>query len=209
MSKQENIEKNIAICFDGYQPLITKDQNGHRSLELKFFLEDEQIPDELLQIYLSAHEDELFFIFSNASSKIDRVDFCKRWDAKIMAFINFGILKGKDKKDIIDKLRYDIVQILLYPEGEKDLNDFLIEKSTSVTRKIILKVNESGDILNKVRLPFWYKDIESTRSNIQLQRQEWETILPCEGSDVEFLFNEKEKIAESEFAKIERWLNEE
>ena len=62
---------------------------------MEMFYEDGKKPDELQQVYLSEKEDELFIILQ-MEPDMDAKKLSDKWDAKILAFINFGEDYGTD-----------------------------------------------------------------------------------------------------------------
>ena len=144
-----------------------------------------------------------------------------------MAFINFGSLPD-DNRESIKKLRYNIVQVVLYGTGENkngvkymnEPSDFSEEKSTSVSRKIFIKSNDADELdeENKILLPFWYDEFEKIPENVEAEQQ-LKKMLPDE-YEVATLYQEHEKVdmrkkehetgdfsyTEDEFESIKRWL---
>ena len=92
-------------------------------------------PKELLGIYISKNRDELFFVLDGEAMEIN--ELCDKWDDYIRVFTLFN---GED--NIICKLKYNIVQLVIYSNGKPDKNR---EGNLFITRKIIL----NGDLSNK------------------------------------------------------------
>ena len=167
---------------------------------MEFFLENGEIPNQLREIYLSKYRDELFLILQpDRDENVKK--FCQRWDNNIMAFINFGSLPD-DNRESIKKLRYNIVQVILYGIGENingvkymnEPDDFSEEKSTSVSRKIFIKSNDADELdeENKILLPFWYDEFEKIPENMEAEQQ-LKRMLPDE-YEVAKLYQEHEKV---------------
>ena len=124
---------NWQSCFEKYKykSLISEDKNENEKILMEMFYEDGKKPDELQQVYLSEKEDELFIILQ-MEPDMDAKKLSDKWDAKILAFINFGEDYGTDHA-WIEKKKYNITQIILHREKlqNKDL-----EKSVDISRKI-------------------------------------------------------------------------
>lgn len=214
-------------CFEkyGYYSLLNYETDDIEP-EMEFFLENGEIPNQLREIYLSKYRDELFLILQpDRDENVKK--FCQRWDNNIMAFINFGSLPN-DNRESIKKLRYNIVQVILYGIGENingvkymnEPDDFSEEKSTSVSRKIFIKSNDADELdeENKILLPFWYDEFEKIPENMEAEQQ-LKRMLPDE-YEVATLYQEHEKVdmrkkeneagdfsyKEDEFESIKRWL---
>ena len=212
-------------CFERYhyQPLIIDNTDGNRSLEIVMFLQENKVPDELRQIYLSKSRDEMFIILQ-PKPKTNIEDFCNRYDTRIMAFINFGTLLGNGH-EAIRKLQYNITQILLYTNdktGNLPLmecpDNFSEEKSVSISRKIFVQcgANDNIDSDNRLLLPFWYEELKVESPAID-QEEKLSDLLPNTDA-VTFLYNKRLKIdhrkqlseqlnfTEEEFASVKGWL---
>ena len=214
-------------CFEKYVycSLLNYDTDKIKP-EMDFFLEDGEIPNQLREIYLSKCKDELFLILQPDEDE-DIKKFCQIWDNNIMAFINFGSLPN-DNRESIKKLRYNIVQVVLYGTGENkngvkymnEPSDFSEEKSTSVSRKIFIKSNDADELdeENKILLPFWYDEFEKISENVEAE-QHLKKMLP-DKHEFATLYQEHEKVdmrrkeheasnfsyTEEEFELIKRWL---
>ena len=88
---------NWQSCFEKYKykSLISEDKNENEKILMEMFYEDGKKPDELQQVYLSEKEDELFIILQ-MEPDMDAKKLSDKWDAKILAFINFGEDYGTD-----------------------------------------------------------------------------------------------------------------
>lgn len=123
MILQEEFRKN------GYKDILT----GGIALEYGINLEDiydvEQKPKELLNIFISDPGDELFFLLDGDQGDVDSL--CDLWDDRIRIFT---IISGKS--EMIYKLKYNIVQLIVYSGGIPDKSR---EGNLLISRKIILK----------------------------------------------------------------------
>ena len=179
---------NWQSCFEKYKykSLISEDKNENEKILMEMFYEDGKKPDELQQVYLSEKEDELFIILQ-MEPDMDAKKLSDKWDAKILAFINFGEDYGTDHAWI----EYNITQIILHREKlqNKDL-----EKSVDISRKIFLKCDENGELEEneKVRLPFLYDEFETMEIKLD-QDDELMKILP-DKKTLSFLYEKRKKI---------------
>ena len=182
---------NWQYCFEKYKykSLISEDKNENEKILMEMFYEDGKKPDELQQVYLSEKEDELFIILQ-MEPDMDAKKLSDKWDAKILAFINFGEDYGTDHA-WIEKIKYNITQIILHREKlqNKDL-----EKSVDISRKIFLKCDENGELEEneKVRLPFLYDEFETMEIKLD-QDDELMKILP-DKKTLSFLYEKRKKI---------------
>ena len=182
---------NWQPCFEkyNYKSLISEDKNENEKILMEMFYEDGKKPDELQQVYLSEKEDELFIILQ-MEPDMDAKKLSDKWDAKILAFINFGEDYGTDHA-WIEKIKYNITQIILHREKlqNKDL-----EKSVDISRKIFLKCDENGELEEneKVRLPFLYDEFETMEIKLD-QDDELMKILP-DKKTLSFLYEKRKKI---------------
>lgn len=224
-------------CFEKYhyQPLITDDVDGKRSLAIGMFLNydelpDEscqiplskpnngEVPDELRQIYLSKPKDEMLMILQ-PKPKTSIEGFCSFWDKRIMAFINFGVLP-RGGHEAVKKLQYNITQILLCEDLALmyRLGNLSQEKSVNVSRKIFIEcgANDTIDNESMLKLPFWYEGLKAV-SSAQDQEEKLKYLLPDEGP-AEFLCDEHKKMnrrtqpsellnfTEKQFTSVKGWL---
>ena len=182
---------NWQSCFEKYKykSLISEDKNENEKILMEMFYEDGKKPDELQQVYLSEKEDELFIILQ-MEPDMDAKKLSDKWDAKILAFINFGEDYGTDHA-WIEKIKYNITQIILHREKlqNKDL-----ETSVDISRKIFLKCDENGELEEneKVRLPFLYDEFETMEIKLD-QDDELMKILP-DKKTLSFLYEKRKKI---------------
>ena len=217
-------------CFKRYKyESINLDDETKRNGIGMFFKEGKRL-QELRAIYLSSKKDELFIVLQPSIKVKNISEFCKEWDNRIMAFINFGNIPGEIHSSI-HKLRYNITQIILYRQSEKEIriqdapliekpDSFVEEKSTSVARKIFIGCDENDEFNDESRvlLPFWYEELEEVEMEQELEK-ELDVLLPKDG-EVAFLlkkriekdsigkknFNEELNFKEEEFQAVKEWL---
>lgn len=176
-------------CFEKYKytPFFKNNSTAYEEI-IEIFKDDDCISDELLQIYLSDREDELFLILRiENESKIEKV--CEKWDRKILAFLNFGVNLGFSD-EIMHKIEYNVVQIILCAND----CDKKIEKSTSISRKIILKCEKDDELIEseQLLLPFWYQELKEITHNDN-ERKLLDNLLPKK-ENMLFLYQKREKL---------------
>ena len=132
MILQEEFMKN------GYKDILVGDIASEYEINLEDVFDIEQKPESLLSIFISDQKDELFFLLDGDLKKIDSL--CDYWDGRIRVFM---IINGKSKT--IHKLKYNIVQLIVYSEGTPDRSR---ESNLLISRKIIIK----GDMTDKDRI---------------------------------------------------------
>ncbi|RGX90423.1 hypothetical protein DXA60_16875 [Roseburia sp. OF03-24] len=178
-------------CFEKYKykSLISESNNENEKTLMEMFFEEGEKPDELQQVYLSEKEDELFIIL-RMEPDIDAKQLSDKWDAKILAVINFGEGCGISHT-WLEKMKYNITQIILYGEKLRNKN---LEKSIDISRKIFLKCDKNDELeeTEKVRLPFLYDEFETMEIKLN-QREEIIELLP-DKDEFPFLYEEHKKI---------------
>lgn len=178
-------------CFEmyKYKSLFSEVDNKKQKILKAILFEDGIEPDELKEIYLSEREDELFIILQ-INQGVNVNDLSNEWDAKILAFINFGENLGVDHL-WIEKIKYNITQILLY-NSEMENKD--LEKSVDISRKIFLKCDENGELNDneRVRLPFLYDEFNAVTIN-ENQNNILKNMLPDKNS-LPFLYKKHNRI---------------
>ena len=178
-------------CFEKYKykSLISESNNENEKTLMEMFFEEGEKPDELQQGYLSEKEDELFIIL-RMEPDIDAKQLSDKWDAKILAVINFGEGCGISHT-WLEKMKYNITQIILYGEKLRNKN---LEKSIDISRKIFLKCDKNDELeeTEKVRLPFLYDEFETMEIKLN-QREEIIELLP-DKDEFPFLYEEHKKI---------------
>lgn len=132
MILQEEFKKN------GYKDILVGDIASEYEINLEDVFDLEQKPEALLSIFISDQKDELFFLLDGDLERLDSL--CDYWDDRIRVFM---IINGKSKA--IHKLKYNIVQLIVYSEGTPDRSR---ESNLLISRKIIIK----GDMTDKDRI---------------------------------------------------------
>lgn len=202
----------------GYINIIDRAKAIQYDLFVNMLYEDgKNIPPELKYLYISKTRDELFFILDGREQEICRL--CEKWDRKISAFITFG---SSDRK-IVKRLKYNVIQIILYDLPVVDRSE---EKSLNVTRKLFVPSSflENGDIniLDEdiVEIPFYLiENKHFEKSNAVLN--ELKRNLPNSENEIFDFLNVKRKLVfkkkenkilkknfkEDEYNKIKEWLD--
>ena len=121
--------------INGYKDLLVGDIASKYEINLEDIFDLDQKPEELLSIFISDQRDELFFLLNGDLAEIDSL--CDVWDDRIRVFT---IINGKS--EAIHKLKYNIVQLIVYSEGIPDRSP---EGNLLISRKIIIK----GDMTDK------------------------------------------------------------
>ena len=103
MILQEEFKKS------GYKDLLVGDIASEYEVKLEDIFDLDQKPKELLSIFISNQRDELFFLLDGGMADIGSL--CDYWDDRIRVFT---IINGKSKE--IHKLKYNIVQLIVYSE---------------------------------------------------------------------------------------------
>lgn len=134
----------------GYQDILKENTAAECGINLEDLFDLDDIPRELLGIYISDLKDDLFFLLDGDSMSIDGLT--KQWDDRIRVFT---IINGK--KEAIRRLKYNIVQLIVC-SGE--ILDKSREADLYITRKIIIKCDLSDksqiviDDAEAIELPF-------------------------------------------------------
>ena len=207
--------------FDTYKYCdLLKDENDVRfKLSVGLFYDDNgEIPQELKHLYISKTGDELFLVLDSTNYTIK--ELCKKWDQKISIFIAFGSNEGSVTK----KLKYNVVQIILYKGNIEDRSE---EGSLSVSRKILLpfEVSEEGDIIiadeEVVEIPFYIVPVGDFMVQPNILKDLKACIPDSIADDLGFLNEPMKKgnrkkgddnkiikiFNEDQYRKIEGWLN--
>lgn len=95
---QEEFLKN------GYKTILNEKNGNTYHINLDDIFDVDNKPSELIEIYISEQQDELFFIIDG--NKRDINELCDIWDDRIRIFT---ILNGKG--EVIQRLKYNIIQI--------------------------------------------------------------------------------------------------
>ena len=162
--------------------------------------EKDGLPENLKSVFISANEDELYFVFDCKDKEIQTIeDSSKDFDNMISVFVNFGNYENTKK------FRYNIFQIFLIGE-EQELDDKVCKKlkeSTNATRKIFLRskglsVNDEDLFL----LPFWFDNQHEPGVFIKESMPELEGV-------PDFLmkkYEDNHEFSDNEIEKVKEWL---
>ena len=129
---------------NGYKKLLSGENANIYQINLEDFFDLNDIPSELIEIYISEKQDELFFIIDGDGMEIN--ELCDTWDDRIRVFT---IINGKNT--IIQKLKYNIVQLIIYSDDIPDKNregNLYISRKIDDRNRILLDDDES------IELPF-------------------------------------------------------
>lgn len=212
MLLQEFFTKN------NYSNIIKKEDAVSYGLSVgMLYDEDEIIPKEFKYLYISKTCDELFFILDGR--EYDLTELCEKWDRKISAFMTFG---SKDK-EILRKLKYNAIQIILY---ESPIVDRSEEGSLNVTRKILLPCTFKGNGMIEIKddeaigIPFYLIPAGDFKVNEEFVSQLNDCFPQDKRGEFEFLSLERKKqkriddnnvlrknFRREEYDKIKEWLN--
>ena len=129
MILQEEFKKS------GYKDILVGNIASEYGINLEDLFDLNQKPEELLCIFISEQRDDLFFLLDGDLMEINTL--CDRWDDRIRVFM---IINGKAKA--IHKLKYNIVQLIVYSKENLDKNR---EGNLLISRKILIK----GDMTDK------------------------------------------------------------
>ena len=198
----------------GYQDILEETIAVEFGINLEDLFELDDIPEELLSIYISDLKDDLFFILNGDSMSIDKLT--QQWDDRIRVFT---IINGK--KESIRRLKYNIVQLIIC-SGE--ILDKSRESDLYITRKIIIK----GDLSNKrqivieddeaIELPFhmiptgaFTPNAEKSSRLNQLLPEDLELLSLMKGTHTKAKRREGQKVqnksfGETDYNKIKEWL---
>ena len=199
---------------NGYKDLLVGDIASKYEINLEDIFDLDQKPEELLSIFISDQRDELFFLLNGDLAEIDSL--CDVWDDRIRVFT---IINGKS--EAIHKLKYNIVQLIVYSEGIPDRSP---EGNLLISRKIIIK----GDMTDKdrividddevIELPFhmiptdaFAPDVEQMKRLSQLLPEDEGLLALMEKKRKKVNRNEKEGVLDKSFGEqdyemIKGWL---
>ena len=199
---------------NGYKDLLVGDIASKYEINLEDIFDLDQKPKELLSIFISEQRDELFFLLNGDLAEIDSL--CDVWDDRIRVFT---IINGKS--EAIHKLKYNIVQLIVYSEGIPDRSP---EGNLLISRKIIIK----GDMTDKdrividddevIELPFhmiptdaFAPDVEQMKRLSQLLPEDEGLLALMEKKRKKVNRNEKEGVLDKSFGEqdyemIKGWL---
>ena len=208
MILQEEFKKS------GYKDLLVGDIACEYEINLEDIFDLDQKPEELLSIFISDQRDELFFLLNGDLAEIDSL--CDVWDDRIRVFT---IINGKS--EAIHKLKYNIVQLIVYSEGIPDRSP---EGNLLISRKIIIKgdmTDKDGIVIDDdevIELPFhmiptdaFAPDVEQMKRLSQLLPEDEGLLALMEKKRKKVNRNKKEGVldksfGEQDYEKIKRWL---
>lgn len=208
MILQEEFKKS------GYKDILVGDTASEYEIDLEDIFELNHKPEELLSIFISEQRDELFFLLDGDLEEIDSL--CDCWDDRIRVFT---IINGKSKA--LHKLRYNIVQLIVYSEDTPDKSR---EGNLLISRKIIIK----GDMADKeqividddevIELPFHMIPVDAFAPDEE-QMKQLSQLLPENEDLLELLEKKRKKVNRKEkegvldksfevqdYEKIKEWL---
>lgn len=206
---QEEFLKN------GYKTILNEKNGNTYHINLDDIFDVDNKPSELIEIYISEQQDELFFIIDG--NKRDINELCDIWDDRIRIFT---ILNGKG--EVIQRLKYNIIQIIICSDDMPDRNR---ERNLCISRKIILKGKIRPDAQvyidddEAIELPFYMISAEVFLPDKE-QINELEQLLPSKNDSILDLLKKKRKkmprrnresnieksFDNGDFKKIKRWL---
>ena len=175
-----------------YSNIINKEDADSYELSVEMLYDgDEKIPNEFKYLYISKTCDELFFILDGREYDLKKL--CEKWDRKISAFMTFG----SKNKEILRKLKYNAIQIILH---ENPIIDRSEEGSLNVTRKILLpcifKGNGKIEIKDDeaVGIPFYLIPVSDFKVNEEFISQLNDCLPEDEKEELEFLSLERKLV---------------
>ncbi len=133
---------------NGYYNLL---ENKDDDIFLQYLIEINDIPEELLGIYQSHDMDEIFIVYYIEPAEFENK--CYEWDNKIMFLLNHSRID----KELLRKLKLNVVQILLYDRGKEV--DKTIERSLDITREIMIPIDRNVEDINNERIFIDKEDI--------------------------------------------------
>ena len=200
--------------INGYKDLLVGDIASKYEINLEDIFDLDQKPKELLSIFISEQRDELFFLLNGDLAEIDSL--CDVWDDRIRVFT---IINGKS--EAIHKLKYNIVQLIVYSEGIPDRSP---EGNLLISRKIIIKgdmTDKDGIVIDDdevIELPFhmiptdaFAPDVEQMKRLSQLLPEDEGLLALMEKKRKKVNRNEKEGVLDKSFGEqdyemIKGWL---
>ena len=199
---------------NGYKDLLVGDIASKYEINLEDIFDLDQKPEELLSIFISDQRDELFFLLNGDLAEIDSL--CDVWDDRIRVFT---IINGKS--EAIHKLKYNIVQLIVYSEGIPDRSP---EGNLLISRKIIIKgdmTDKDGIVIDDdevIELPFhmiptdaFAPDVEQMKRLSQLLPEDEGLLALMEKKRKKVNRNKKEGVLDKSFGEpdyemIKGWL---
>ena len=110
---------------NGYIDILEKDNAKRCGIELEEIYDLDNIPDELIGVFISEIRDELFILLNGNKSDINVM--CDNWDDRIRVFTIVN-----HKSEIIHKLKYNIIQLIVCSDENVDKNK---EGNLQISRK--------------------------------------------------------------------------
>lgn len=201
----------------GYINIINKvDALKYKLFVDMFYEEGETIPQELKYLYISKTCDELFFVLDGRGQDISSL--CEMWDRKISAFMTFG----SSDRDTIEKLKYNVVQIVLYEAPVEDRSE---EGSLNVTRKLLIPCIflDNGDIEisddEVIEIPFYLIEAGDFEKNMIVLNELGQYLPSSQDVNLDFLSVRRKPVQrrlenkilkknyeKTEYKKIKEWL---
>ena len=187
MILQEEFKKS------GYKDILVGNIASEYGINLEDLFDLDQKPEELLCIFISEQRDELFFLLDGDLMEINTL--CDRWDDRIRVFM---IINGKAKA--IHKLKYNIVQLIVYSKENLDKNR---EGNLLISRKILIK----GDMTDKnqividddevIELPFHMIPTDAFAPDVE-QMKRLSQLLPKDEGLLELMEKKRKRVNRKE-----------
>lgn len=193
---------------NNYKSILMGETAKSIQLDASYFLnEDHTKPEELYDIYISSHGDELFLLLFGDERDIHIL--CEEWDRKVSIFVSFA----SDNKDVLWNIKYNVVEIILCKDENVDRKE---EGSLNITRKIILPYNieDDGEIEipeeEVVEIPFYLIPTSDFLQN-EGKVKALENCMPEKEIKILFQKNKtgkggKKTFEQEDYEKIEGWL---
>lgn len=187
MILQEEFKKS------GYKDILVGNMASEYGINLEDLFDLDQKPEELLCIFISEQRDDLFFLLDGDLMEINTL--CDRWDDRIRVFM---IINGKAKA--IHKLKYNIVQLIVYSKENLDKNR---EGNLLISRKILIK----GDMTDKnqividddevIELPFHMIPTDAFAPDVE-QMKRLSQLLPKDEGLLELMEKKRKRVNRKE-----------
>ncbi|AFQ45273.1 hypothetical protein [Desulfosporosinus meridiei] len=215
MSEQYQEAWRTYFAKNGYQPLLQMETDGPESFIIEEFCNDDgTVPEELSEIYLLCNESgvpcELLLVLDVSDGwKEDAIKaLCREWDERILSFLNFGSLPGREQQSQY-LLKYNVMQILLSdPVIARCAAAMSEEKSTNISRKLFVSI-ENGDVTESdlSMLPFYFDQLTQGTTASESE-SELEQILPRRDKVMCLYetYTTEKAFSEEEVAAVKEWL---
>jgi len=209
----------ISECFEekGFKPMIIS-VDSKRVDKIGFFEEGEIISEQIVQIYLSKQGDELFFVIRPKKEE-DVKSFCDELDNKIMVWIHMFEFSLSNENISIEKLRYNITLMFLYCTDPtlaasydmiKDPEEYSLEKSVKVTRKIYIACDNTETVSekDKAKIPFYFSEYKLAEKESNEEYKKMMGMLP-DSADLKFMLTVPESYewSSDKLEKLAEWLD--